>query len=133
LVLLAAAGIGGWWMTRPALIGTLRSGDQSYSLIGKRPMVIGSDPKTNILISGENVAPRHAELRAFGDRKNPSVEVRSLDPGNPVLVNGYPETTHTLANGETLRIGDQEFRVEDLPEKDDGIQLDPTPSNDWKL
>ncbi len=83
-------------------------GGEERSLSGKRKKVIGSDLRSDIVLSASEVELKHAELRPAGDRNNPHVEIRSINPSNPAYVNGAAVTyPRILEDGEEIRIGQQ--------------------------
>ena len=98
-----------WQRSKPNLVGSVDVSGVPFALRGKRPMTIGADPKNRISIQGLGVLPRHAELRPMGSPKRPRVIIRSLDPANPVAVNGLEVPSQTLENGDTVKVGDQTF------------------------
>ncbi len=98
-----------WQRSKPDLVGSIEVAGVPYALRGKRPVTVGADPKSRILIQGIGVLPRHAELRPMGSPKRPRVVIRSLDPNHPVLVNGMEVPSQTLENGDVVKVGDQTF------------------------
>ena len=116
LIILAVLGILGgggffaYWYSLPSMDNTLLSlgGGEERSLSGKRKKVIGSDLRSDIVLSASEVELKHAELRPTGDRNNPHVEIRSINPSNPAYVNGAAVTyPRILEDGEEIRIGQQ--------------------------
>jgi hypothetical protein len=93
----------------PKMTGMVAFGEQMYPLNGKRAMTIGSDPRSGIPVQGEGISPKHAELRAIGNRRDPRVEIRSLDSANQARVQNTPVASHILENNDHVQIGDQEF------------------------
>ncbi len=98
-----------WQRSKPDLVGSVEVAGAPYALRGKRPVTIGADPRNRISIQGAGVLPRHAELRPMGSPQRPRVVIRSLDPANPVLVNGMEVPSQTLENGDVVKVGDQTF------------------------
>lgn len=129
LLVAGGAGVGGflWYRGLPALKGSIEgAGMMMTPLTGKRPMVIGSDPKSQIFLSGEGVLPRHAVLKPTGT----GVELTALDPSNPVKVNGYETSYQLLQNGDKIQIGDQEFTYTAPPDfTSDTPTIDPGDSS----
>ena len=110
LILLGlAGGFGWWWYSKPSLVGMLESTTGLYPLGGKTAIYIGSDPKAKINIPDLSVLGRHAVLRPIGDRKSPRVEIRSVDPNHPVVVNGYETTFQILQDGDRIQIGNYSY------------------------
>lgn len=129
LLVAGGAGVGGflWYRGLPALKGSIEgAGMMMTPLTGKRPMVIGSDPKSQIFLSGEGVLPRHAVLKPTGT----GVELTALDPSNPVKVNGYETSYQLLQDGDKIQIGDQEFTYTAPPDfTSDTPTIDPGDSS----
>ncbi|MCL5999653.1 MAG: VWA domain-containing protein [Chloroflexi bacterium] len=96
-----------WWRSKPALVGSLEVEGVPYALRGKRSITLGADPHNRILVQGQGVLPRHAELRPVGSGRNAQVIIRSLDRNNPVLVNGLEVPSHTLQDEDKITVGDQ--------------------------
>jgi len=110
LVLLGAGGVGFWYWSKPALVGMVTVGSLLVPLSGKKPFMIGSDPTSAIKLDPEEgILARHAQLRPIGGRKNPQVEIVSLDPNNPVSVNGLPTPSTVLNNGDKIDIGNNQI------------------------
>ena len=119
---------------KPGLVGAVDVNGVPFALRGKRRLTIGADPRNRVIVQGVGILPRHAEVRPVGNPKRPQVVIRSLDPKNPVIVNGLEVTSHTLENGDTLRIGDQTLTYVGPDRFDDPAQLggDDNASN-WKF
>lgn len=136
---LALGGLGAVLTMRamaPKMTGMVDFGGQMYPLDGKRAVVVGSDPRAGIPVQGEGISAKHAELRAIGPRRNPRVEIRSLDATNPVLVQGMPVASQTLENNDRVQIGDQEFIYTGGAESQDFMSADDiggvnTVDNEW--
>lgn len=129
LLVAGGAGVGGflWYRGLPALKGSLDIANGVLTpLSGKRPMYIGSDPKSQIFLSGSGVLPRHAVLKPTGT----GVELTALDPSNPVKVNGYETSYQLLQDGDKIQIGDQEFTYTAPPDfTSDTPTIDPGDSS----
>ena len=118
VLLLVVLGGGAWWFwqfNRPSLTGILTpegSGLLSgVDLKGKKPVFMGSDPACLISVQGEGVLPRHITLRPIGDRKNPSVELRT-DQSTQVKLNGIDTSFQILQDGDRISLGGQTFTYE---------------------
>lgn len=124
IALLAAGGAGWWWFSKPSFSGMLTtSSGELLPLTGKSRIYFGSDPKCKYNIQGANILPKHAELRPIGNRRTPSVEIRSLDSIAPVRVNGYETTYQILHEGDKIEIGDQTYTYSG-PSGGDTLSLD---------
>jgi uncharacterized protein YegL len=100
---------------RPSLSGMIHGGDGGLvPLSGKKPVLIGSDPRCGIPVNDLSVLGKHAEIRASGDRKSARVEIRSLNSDHPIEVNGMPTNYQTLQDGDIIKVGDQSFKYEGL-------------------
>ena len=64
--------------------------------------VIGRDEQCQVVLPGDEVSRRHAELRKDG----PVVAIRDLDSRNGVHVNGVKITDAPLADGDVVRCGE---------------------------
>lgn len=64
-------------------------------------VIIGSDPTSDIVITGADVAPLHAAIQ-FG--RGASV-LRQGDGNFPVTLNGQPTREHLLKDGDRIGIG----------------------------
>jgi pSer/pThr/pTyr-binding forkhead associated (FHA) protein len=125
-----------WRRSKPDLVGSVEVAGVPYALRGKRPVTVGADPKSRISIQGVGVLPRHAELRPMGSPKRPRVVIRSLDPANPVLVNGMEVPSQTLENGDVVKVGDQTFTYFGPEQFDDPGSLtadDSAGAGGWKF
>lgn len=123
-----------WQRSKPDLVGSVEVAGVPYALRGKRPVTVGADPKSRISIQGVGVLPRHAELRPMGSPKRPRVVIRSLDPANPVLVNGMEVPSQTLENGDVIKVGDQTFTYFGPEQFDDPVSLTADDSaGGWKF
>jgi hypothetical protein len=112
LIVLAVLGGLGWGeFNKPSLIGSLDSGGMlpPFPLSGRRPVYIGSDVHCKFTIPGDDILPRHAELRPIGTRSNPHVEIRSLDSSKLVKVDKLETVFQTLHDGNIIKIGSFEF------------------------
>lgn len=76
---------------------------QTYPL-GQQPIIIGRDPSSQICIDEPFISRRHAQLTPQGI----SYQLSDLDSTNGLTVNGYPVKSHSLQDGEIVRIGDQQ-------------------------
>lgn len=119
-VLAIGAGVGGyfWYKGMPALAGDMQLSDGSmFPLSGKRSVTIGSAPRSGVSVFGTGVAPKHAILRPTKH----GVEMTAVDPTNyPVILNGSPSSFATLADGDTIEIGDQTIKYSSLQSFDGG-------------
>ncbi len=116
------AGAGGyfWYRGKPSLDGNMEIGDGSMiPLNGKRPVIIGSDPKSGVSLFGQGVAPKHAILKPISG----GVELTAVDPINaPVKVNGSETSYAILQDGDTIEIGDQKIKYSAIQGFDGGPQ-----------
>jgi hypothetical protein len=114
-------GLGWWWFNRPSLIGTLDSGgmEASFPLSGRKPVFMGSDDTCQFKIYGNDILPKHAELRPIGNRKNPQVEIRSVDSSKLVRVDKIETIFQTLRNGNVIKIGSFEYTYSGPPTLED--------------
>ena len=64
--------------------------------------VIGSDPDCELVVVGENIAPRHTEIRL---EDNGSLRLIHLDKAFETCVNGIAVETTNLGSGDEIRIG----------------------------
>ncbi len=137
IALLAGAGIySATEMNKPALIGMLNSGGALFPLEGKKAIFVGSDPKSKIFLAGAGVRPHHLQLRPTGKRKNPQVELTSIDPTAPAIINGIETMIKILENGDTIKIGDQVLEYQGpatIDFGDDGQTFDAGPSGSDNL
>jgi hypothetical protein len=121
-LLALGAGAGGyfWYRGKPSLNGNMEIGDGSmFPLTGKRPVTIGSDPKSGVSLFGQGVAPKHAILKPISG----GVEMTAVDPINaPVKLNGMETSYAILQDGDTIEIGDQKIKYSALQGFDAGPQ-----------
>jgi hypothetical protein len=116
----AAAGGFFWYRGKPALTGNMDIGNGAMlPLSGKRPITIGSDPKSGVSLFGQGVAAKHATLRPTSG----GVELTAVDPMNaPVKLNGTETSYAILQDGDTIEIGDQKLTYSTIQGFDAGPQ-----------
>src|SRR5215213_3995477 len=74
--------------------------------VGDRPLTLGLDASSNVVVSGHDVSRQHAEIRA-----DPQGYVLVDLSVNGTYVNGERiGKTHPLARADVIRIGNDEFR-----------------------
>jgi hypothetical protein len=111
LILLAGGGGAAyWWFSKPSLAGALDGSSGYYGLSGKGALEIGSGPKSKIFLDDPMAPARAARLKAVGSRKNPMVEIQSLDEANQVIVNNMPVNSAVLNDGDDVKIGKYTFK-----------------------
>jgi hypothetical protein len=111
LILLAGGGGAAyWWFSKPSLAGALDGSSGYYGLSGKGALEIGSGPKSKIFLDDPMAPARAARLKAVGSRKNPMVEIQSLDEANQVIVNNMPVNNAVLNDGDDVKIGKYTFK-----------------------
>ena len=127
LILIGLGGYGLLWFNKPSLIGTLDAGGMQapIPLSGKGSVFFGSDPHCAIIIQGEGILPKHAELHPVGKRNNPKVEIRSINSSKPIIINGIETLSQTLRNEDKIRIGNSDYTYNGPPEPED-FELDST-------
>ena len=76
--------------------------------VTKRITTIGRSRECDIVLADPNVSRTHAELRHVG------LDYFLIDKGstNGMEVNGHPAKRHALADGDTIKIGTTDIRVE---------------------
>jgi hypothetical protein len=75
-------------------------------LIFKDQVQMGASPRSDIyLFNDEEVAPRHAVIRATADH----YEIEATDPAYPVLLNGRPVQRARMRHGDLITLGETEF------------------------
>ena len=82
------------------LVETAPSGEKRYPLF-KNITRLGADPDCDITLSGDDIAPDHAQILREGD----GFVVASLGRGRAMLVNGKREKRARLREGDTVEIG----------------------------
>ncbi len=70
--------------------------------------VIGSAPDCAIVLQGESVAPRHAELEV----EDGTIALRLLEEGAELFVNGKAVTEAVLFSGDEIRIANCRWLVQ---------------------
>jgi len=129
--------IGSWYFVfshvdRPdgAIIGTITpdaaeqeavavlSGQEGFGkgatfYIGSRPFFIGSDPVCNLPLEGDDIHPLHAQI--FSTPKG--VRIVDLNSESGILINGRPQKTTLLDEGDVIQIGNYVLRVESVKVK----------------
>lgn len=95
-------------MVRLAL--TCKGSDRAHEL---RPGLskFGRNPTNDYRISAPSVSSFHAEIQVEGD----SIRVRDLGSTNGTFINGQPVQESALVPGDTLRLGEVEFTLEQVP------------------
>jgi hypothetical protein len=122
LIVLAVIGVGAYllyWFMQPKMIGVLSTSTGDTILNGKRgKLIMGTDLKAGIPLSGEGIEPRHAEVFATGDRTSGRAAIRSLNANSPVLVNGIEvgSSGYTLENDDEIQIGSQTLKYTGAPD-----------------
>ena len=116
----AAAGGFFWYRGKPSLTGNMDIGNGGMlPLAGKRPITIGSDPKSGMSLFGQGVASKHAVLRPTSS----GVELTAVDPINaPLKLNGTETSYAILQDGDTIEIGDQKLTYSAVQSFDAGPQ-----------
>ncbi|MBI3894044.1 MAG: FHA domain-containing protein, partial [Candidatus Wallbacteria bacterium] len=71
-------------------------------------VTIGAGPGTDVVLTGDGVAPRHATLRESGG----AWEVTALEAGAPLRVNGVPAARQRMAAGDVFDIGPYRLELE---------------------
>ena len=76
-------------------------------ILYKNEITIGSSSDSDItLIKDSAIVPRHARLRIQGNRST----AESLNPGNPILINGVVHTSSPLVDGTLITLGQTQIR-----------------------
>jgi transcriptional regulator with GAF, ATPase, and Fis domain len=90
------------------LIGLTGTMEGTVLAIGGPAVSIGRDAANSISLPDPAVSPEHCMIT----RSDGHLTVDSLDPTNPVYVNGLPASHQLLHEGDHLRIGDSIFVVD---------------------
>ena len=78
--------------------------------LAKKELTIGRSRDNDIWINSKYISRVHARIRCDGSR----VTIEDAGSKNGFLVNSMPVTSHTLANGDELEIGESKFKYLDL-------------------
>ncbi|HET7573136.1 MAG TPA: FHA domain-containing protein [Gaiellaceae bacterium] len=111
----AALGLGGGGAPRPAQLVVQRSPSletgEAYP-VDSAPLTIGRGGQNDLALDGDEFASaRHARL----ERRRDGVWVQDLGSTNGTYVNGSRlEGAQKLAPGDVLRVGETDFRLEEL-------------------
>ena len=130
-LLLLVGGVGAAYMMRqPKLSGELSEGPSGvvHALGGRKAWTIGSDPKCNIALVGDGIAPRHAHLRPtshgvmlvdlIGEGQSPPdsdfADVVAAESYGPLTVTSVDSSTpqplsgsHILQHEDRIQIGNR--------------------------
>lgn len=85
----------------------LEYGGRRYPVAGSE-LTLGADPTATVVLEGTR--PRHAVVRALGDRM---ATIRAAESGADITVNGVavgPDPT-PLMHGDTIQIGSHQLKV----------------------
>jgi transcriptional regulator with GAF, ATPase, and Fis domain len=88
----------------PVLVAKQAEGEKRYPLF-KNITRLGADTDCDVPLSGDDVAPDHAQILREGD----GFVIASLGRGRPVMVNGKKEKRARLRDGDVVEIGDSRF------------------------
>jgi len=78
--------------------------------LAKQDLTIGRSRENDIRINSKYISRVHARIRCDGSR----VTIEDVGSKNGFLVNSMPVTSHTLADGDELEIGERKFKYLDL-------------------
>lgn len=86
----------------PKLIGQGEDGATVEYPVSANLTTLGRAPESDIVLSGGQVAPSHAQVSLTSQ----GYVIRSLEESAELMVNGQPVTERLLANGDSIQIGD---------------------------
>ncbi|MFO7562481.1 MAG: sigma 54-interacting transcriptional regulator [Enhygromyxa sp.] len=87
--------------------------------LGRKPVVVGTDPSCDLTLADPRVSRRHLEITA----SEAGFEVRDLDSKNGTLFEGAAISAATIGAGATLRLGNTYLRIQPEPH---GLALPPS-------
>lgn len=80
--------------------------------LAEEPVIVGSDPSCDLVLSDPRVSRRHLELRA---EASGSYLARDLDSKNGTMFQGASLTQLSVRSGTTLRLGNSYLRIQPEP------------------
>ena len=101
----------------------LMSGSTHWNIpVEKNEILIGRSTGCDLILQAPSISRKHSVLRLFGEH----IYIRDLVSRNGTFVNGVrtPDELE-LRDGDIIRLGELEFRLEELDENEERTQIDP--------